>query len=215
MKIKQLLLAGVVSIALFSCSDKDDVSVSQDEIKSISVSLGGIKTRASSPTDIITSDIKNVNSVLINLTDVNGKIITSKAVTKDEVLNSDWNKLTDPAKGLKFINIPESVSKVYIYGNPGNAVTNNVVNTKLANQQGSEVLYYGMDDDLKPIVNEPIDPTPTAGKTYTAQVTIAPIVARLQITKIHSRIQVTSILREPLTEQIRKQQLVGQDSQEM
>ena len=32
MKIKQLLLAGVVSIALFSCSDKDDVSVSQDEI---------------------------------------------------------------------------------------------------------------------------------------------------------------------------------------
>lgn len=40
MKIKQLLLAGVVSIALFSCSDKDDVSVSQDEIKSISVSLG-------------------------------------------------------------------------------------------------------------------------------------------------------------------------------
>lgn len=46
MKIKQLLLAGVVSIALFSCSDKDDVSVSQDEIKSISVSLGGIKTRA-------------------------------------------------------------------------------------------------------------------------------------------------------------------------
>ena len=184
MKIKQLLLAGVVSIALFSCSDKDDVSVSQDEIKSISVSLGGIKTRASSPTDIITSDIKNVNSVLINLTDVNGKIITSKAVTKDEVLNSDWNKLTDPAKGLKFINIPESVSKVYIYGNPGNAVTNNVVNTKLANQQGSEVLYYGMDDALKPIVNEPIDPTPTAGKTYTAQVTIAPIVARLQITKI-------------------------------
>ena len=46
MKIKQLLLAGVVSIALFSCSDKDDVSVSQDEIKSISVSLGGIKTRS-------------------------------------------------------------------------------------------------------------------------------------------------------------------------
>lgn len=70
-----------------------------------------------------------MNSVLINLTDVNGKIITSKAVTKDEVLNSDWNKLTDPAKGLKFINIPQSVSKVYIYGNPGDAVTNNVINT--------------------------------------------------------------------------------------
>ena len=171
-------------MALFSCSDKDDISVSQDEIKSLSVSLGGIKTRASSPSDVVTADAPNVSSVLINLTDLNGKIITSKTVTKDEVLNSDWNKLTDPTKGLKFINTPQSVSKVYIYGNPGNAVNNNVVNTKLVNQQGSGVLYYGMDDDLKPIMNEPINPTPTSGKTYTAQVTIAPIVARMQITKI-------------------------------
>lgn len=188
MKIKQLLLAGMTGLILFSCSDKDDISVSQNEINSLSVSLSGIKSatnsRASSPTDIITSDIKNVNSVLINLTDANGKVITSKSVTKDEVLNSDWNKLTDPAKGLKFINTPQSVSKVYIYGNPGNAVNNNVINTKLAEQQGSAVLYYGMDDDLKPIVDEPIEPTPTSGKTYTANVTIAPIVARLQITKI-------------------------------
>ena len=184
MKIKQLLLVGVASMALFSCSDKDDISVSQDEIKSLSVSLGGIKTRASSPSDVVTADAPNVSSVLINLTDLNGKIITSKTVTKDEVLNSDWNKLTDPTKGLKFINTPQSVSKVYIYGNPGNAVNNNVVNTKLVNQQGSGVLYYGMDDDLKPIMNEPINPTPTSGKTYTAQVTIAPIVARMQITKI-------------------------------
>lgn len=185
MKIKQLLLAGVASMLLFSCSDKeDDIAISQNEIKSLSVSLGGIETRASSPSDIIIANAPNVNSVLINLTDASGKIITSKSVTKDAVLNSDWNKLTDPAKGLKFINIPQSVSKVYVYGNPGNAVDNNVINTKLADQQGSGVLYYGMDDDLTPIQNEPIDPTPTAGKTYTAQITIAPIVARLQITKI-------------------------------
>lgn len=184
MKLKQLLLAGIASMTLFSCNDKEDISVSQDEIKSLSVSLGGIKTRASSPSDIITSDIKNVNSVLINLTDINGKIITSRSVAKDEVLDSDWNKLTDPAKGLKFINIPEAVSKVYIYGNPGNAVNNNVISTKLADQQGSGVLYYGMDDDLTPIKSEPINPTPTSGKTYTAEITIAPIVARLQITKI-------------------------------
>ena len=148
MKIKQLLLAGVASMLLFSCSDKeDDIAISQNEIKSLSVSLGGIETRASSPSDIIIANAPNVNSVLINLTDASGKIITSKSVTKDAVLNSDWNKLTDPAKGLKFINIPQSVSKVYVYGNPGNAVNNNVINTKLADQQGSGVLYYGMDDD--------------------------------------------------------------------
>ena len=75
MKIKQLLLVGVASMALFSCSDKDDISVSQDEIKSLSVSLGGIKTRASSPSDVVTADAPNVSSVLINLTDLNGKII--------------------------------------------------------------------------------------------------------------------------------------------
>lgn len=107
MKIKQLLLAGVASMLLFSCSDKeDDIAISQNEIKSLSVSLGGIETRASSPSDIIIANAPNVNSVLINLTDASGKIITSKSVTKDAVLNSDWNKLTDPAKGLKFINIP-------------------------------------------------------------------------------------------------------------
>ncbi len=184
MKIKQLLLAGVASMTLFSCNDQEDISVSQNEIKSLSVSLGGVETRASTPSDIITSDIKNVNSVLINLTDINGKIITSKSVTKDEVMDSEWNRLTDPAKGLKFINIPRAVSKVYVYGNPGNAVNNNIISTKLADQQGSGVLYYGMDDDLTPIENEPINPTPTSGKTYTAVVTIAPIVARLQITKI-------------------------------
>lgn len=185
MKIKHLLLAGITGIVLFSCSDKEDYSVSsQDEIKSLSVSLSGIKSRASSPSDIITSDIKNVNSVLINLTDASGKVITSKTVTKDDVLNSDWNKLTDPTKGLKFINTPQSVSKVYIYGNQGNAVNNNVINTKLADQQGSGVLYYGMDDNLTPIVDEPIEPSPTAGKTYTAEVSIAPVVARMQITKI-------------------------------
>ena len=80
--------------------------------------------------------------------------------------------------------MPQSVSKVYVYGNPGSAVTDNKINTTLAQQQGSEVLYFGFDDDLTPIVSEPIDPDPTAGQTYTANVSIKPVVARLQITNI-------------------------------
>ncbi len=184
MKINHLLLAGIAGITLFSCSEKDDVPISKDEVKSISVSLGGITTRASEPTDIITTNVVNVNSVSIYLTDANDNIISTKTVNKDAVTNSDWDKLTDPVKGLKFINIPQSVSKVFIYGNPGSAVANNIVNTKLAEQQGNEVLYYGMDNDLQPIADEPINPTPVLGKTYTAQITIVPIVARLQITSI-------------------------------
>lgn len=184
MKIKQLLLAGVASMMVFSCTDKDDASVIQDEIKAVSVSLSGINTRASAPTGIITKDTMNVNSVLINLTDVNDQVIATRTVAKDNVTDSPWDRLTDPAKGLKFVNIPQSVSKVYIYGNPKNYVTNNVAKTNLIDQQGSEVLYYGVDTDLQPIVNEPISPTPTLGQTYTAQVTITPVVARLQVTSL-------------------------------
>lgn len=183
MKIYHYFIAIVASIALFACSN-DDESAAPNEIKSVSVSLAGLNTKATGPTEIVTSQTKNVNSVLINLTDASGTVITSKTVTKDAVLNSDWDKLTDANKGLKFINISQSVSKVYVYGNPGTAVTNNAISTKLADQQGTAVLYYGVDEDLTPIVDEPSNPDPTTGKTYTANITIAPIIARLQITKI-------------------------------
>lgn len=179
----------MASFSLFACSNDDEVNpVSQDEIKSVSVTLNGLdnntNTRASEPSDVVTSQLINVNSVLINLTDVNGTVVVSKKVDKSDALDSDWDKLTNSQKGLKFINISQSVSKVYVYGNPGNAVNNNVVSTKLANQQGTSVLYYGMDDNLTPIADEPINPDPVSGKTYTAKISIAPIVARLQVTKI-------------------------------
>lgn len=183
MKIYHYFIAIVASIALFACSN-DDESAAPNEIKSVSVSLAGLNTKATGPTEIVTSQTKNVNSVLINLTDASGTVITSKTVTKDAILNSDWDKLTDDTKGLKFINISRSVAKVYVYGNPGTAVTNNAISTKLADQQGTAVLYYGVDEDLTPIVDEPSNPDPTTGKTYTANITIAPIIARLQITKI-------------------------------
>jgi len=184
MKTKHLLIALIAVAAFVACSNDDDVTT-QADIRSVSVTLGGMTTKASDPTDIVTSQTKDVNSVLINLTDASGTVITSKTVTKDTNLDSDWDKLTNASKGLKFINISKSVSKVYVYGNPGTAVSaTNTVTTKLADQQGSAVLYYGVDEDLTPIVTEPVDPDPTGGKTYTANVTIAPVVARFQITKI-------------------------------
>lgn len=184
MKTKHLLIALIAATAFVACSNDDDVTTKAD-IRSVSVSLGGMTTKASDPTDIVTSQTKNVNSVLINLTDASGTVVTSKTVTKSTDLNSDWDKLTDPNKGLKFINISQSVSKVYVYGNPGTAVSaTNTVTTKLADQQGSAVLYYGVDEDLTPIVTEPVNPDPTSGQTYTANVTIAPIVSRFQITKV-------------------------------
>ena len=141
MKTIKYFLFALAGLSLFACS-KDDSIQGQEDSKpvSISVSLGGLGTRATAPSDIFTSDTLNVNSVLINLTNASGVVIVSKTITKDAALDSDWDKLTNPAKGLKFINIPESIAKVYAYGNPGSAVTNNVINTTLASQQGSGVL---------------------------------------------------------------------------
>lgn len=182
-KINYFLIA-LATLGFVACSSDDEKVDGGNEPVSVSVSLNGAVAKATGPTEIVPPETRNVNSVLINLTDAGGTVIASKTITRDTDLNSDWDKLTDPAKGLKFINISQSVSKVYVYGNPGTAVTNNVVSTTLANQQGSAVLYYGVDEDLTPVEPEPINPNPTEGQTYTANVTIAPIVARIQITKL-------------------------------
>lgn len=189
MKISKIFLLALASVAFTACSNNDDDSTPAKEIRSVSVSLSGLEssttTRASGPVDHFSPDTMNVTSVLINLTDASGTVIVSSLITKDAVLNSDWYKLVTPGQGLKFINTSRSVSKVYVYGNPGSAVGNtNVVSTTLPDQQGSKVLYYGVDEDLTPVVDEPISPDPTDGQTYTANVTIAPIVARLQINSI-------------------------------
>lgn len=186
MKILNYSLIALASLFFFACSSDDETQVVENNgPKSVSVSLAGATTKATGPTDIITADTKNVNSVLINLTDASGAIVLTKTVMKDDVLNSDWDKLITPSKGLKFINVPVSTSKVYVYGNPKTAVTaTNTVTTKLEAQQGSEVLYYGVDEDLTPLTPEPINPDPTEGQTYSANVTIAPIVARFQIKSV-------------------------------
>ncbi len=126
----------------------------------------------------------NVNSILINLADGSGTVVKSETITKDATTDSNWDKLVSPIKDSN-LSTCQSVSKVYVYGNPGSAVTDNKINTTLAQQQGSEVLYFGFDDDLTPIVSEPVDPDPTTGQTYTANVSIKPVVpvCKLQISK--------------------------------
>lgn len=189
MKISKLFLIALLAIPFIGCSN-DDEGPATNEVRSVSVTLSGLSTnssgslRATGPTDVLTATTKDVNSVLINLTDANGIVIVSKAITKDALPNSDWDKLVTTGKGLKFVNTSRSVAKVYVYGNPGTAVnSSNVVATNIGDQQGSAVLYSGSTDNLT-LVPEPLEPDPTNGQTYVASVTIVPVVARLQIKSV-------------------------------
>lgn len=186
MKIRTFLLAALSSAFLFSCSDNDDMG-QNPEIRSLSVSISGLggATKATDPGELVTKDTKNVNSILISLTDLSGNILKTKTVTKNETPDSEWEKLLNPNKGLKFINIPESVGRVYVFGNPQTVtISNNIASVLLENQRESEVVYFGMTSTLTPIQEEPIDPDPTTGQTYTAVVSISPLMSRMQIKSI-------------------------------
>lgn len=127
MKIKNLFIALFAASALFACNDDESVVPDNNQgTKSISVSLAGmsgVKTRATEAGNFLTKDTMNVNSVLINLTDASGAVVKSETITKDAAVDSNWDKLVNPDKGYKFINVPQTISKVYVYGNPGTAVT--------------------------------------------------------------------------------------------
>lgn len=186
MKIVNYLSFALITLGLVACSNDDD-ALNNNEPSSVNISLaigGQEDLRYSAPVDSLTKESINVSSVLINIVDGTGTVVATKTITKSTDLNSDWYNLTTPGLGLKFINIPQSISSVYVYGNPGTAVTGNAVSTTLDKQQGSAVLYYGMTSTLTPITPEPVEPNPTEGKTYNASVTIAPIVARMQISSI-------------------------------
>ena len=186
MKIKTSFFIALTSLFLFACSNDNDTQ--EDNKPSslyVSLAMGTEATvRTTAPVDSLGKESINVSSILINITDGSGNVVASKTVVKDTNLNSDWYNLTTPNVGLKFINISHPIAAVYVYGNPGTAVTNNTIATTLDNQQGSGVLYYGMTTDLTTIVTEPVEPNPTEGETYKASVTIAPIVARMQVNKI-------------------------------
>ena len=110
MKIKNLFIALFAASALFACNDDESLVPDNNQgTKSISVSLAGmsgVKTRATEAGNFLTKDTMNVNSVLINLTDASGAVVKSETITKDAAVDSNWDKLVNPDKGYKFINVP-------------------------------------------------------------------------------------------------------------
>ena len=167
----------LVSLGLFACNNIEKTQQTDDDIQLSDIAVLLNKTEYGNESGMI-------NSVLINITDDGGTIIVSKLVNKDTTLNSDWHRLITSGQGLRFVNITQLSSKVYVYGNPGNAVVNNVIDREAANRQKPDILYYGHANELTlPTSNlEKIDSTDR--KIYIAKVTLAPVASYMDDSKI-------------------------------
>lgn len=207
MKKNYFLLAIAISLGLIACN-KSENGVSDidtdDGDKSLVVKLSGVDTRFSDPGDFLNKDSQDINSFKICLTNSTDNTSTVRTIQKDAVTGSDWDKLVNSGKGLKIMNINKSTSKVYVYANYATASFGDAdqpvkdMSTTLDKQIGGAVLYTGFDNDLKPIKDEPIDPDPTNGTTYTADVSVSPAVARMQIKSVEfeesGSIEVTKVI---------------------
>lgn len=191
MRKLNLLAVAALLLSLTACNKENQPT--DDGDKNLVVQLAGIlDTRATTPGELVTSQTQNISGVAIYLTDASDNVSMIKNITRDNTAGSEWAQLTNTQTGggLKLINIEKSTSKVYVFANTsttnlqGSAEPIKLLATTLPLQLGSAVLYSGVDSDLRPVQTEPINPDPTLGQTYTAQVLIAPVVARMQIKSV-------------------------------
>ncbi|MDL2230769.1 hypothetical protein LJB87_03155, partial [Alistipes sp. OttesenSCG-928-L06] len=184
MKYTALALAGIL---LVSCGKENDAAEQTAANKSITISLQGLQTKASSPANILTDQTKTVNNVTVVALDGGEKVIVSRKIASN---TEDWTAITSP-DGLKILNIDGVPAKVYVFGNDEGIVTATKgaamsYATTLANQQGAGVLYMGVDEALEAITSEPHETEDgTRRTTYTAEVNIAPVLSRFQVKSVN------------------------------
>jgi hypothetical protein len=180
----------LAAVSLMACNN--DRKSTNNDANNLLVRLSGVHdTRFSAPGDIVTDQTQELDGVMILLTDASDNVSEIVGVSKTTEPDR-WTQLTNTAEGggIKIINVEKSTSKVYVFGNPTlsnlyatGSVTELATNLP-AQSNGGEVLYRGVDADLSPVVPEPFDPEQTEGQTYTAEVAIKPIVARMQIKSV-------------------------------
>lgn len=198
MNMRKSYLLALTMLGLFACTNDEESSIDQTAPKTIQLSISGAKlatSRASTssapslPGAIVGDQTPGtINSVDVYITDASGIILRGLRVNSTE---AGWTALT--GAGLKILYVQPTAAQVYVFGNLGataltaegaNISTVNVTKT-LDQQQGTtNLLYTGMDNSITPSQPEPINPDPTGGMTYTAQVVLTPIVSRFQITGI-------------------------------
>lgn len=196
MKRKVYYLLAFTALSLMACTNDDELTtVDNATPKTIQLTLSGptsatTKAAPSNPTDIIADQTPGiVTSVDVYITDVSDIILRAARIANP---SDQWTKLISTG-GLKFINVPGTSSKVYVFGNLGAAslaaeganISTVALTKTLDQQQGvGSLLYLGDDQTITPTLPEPTPPDETVGTTFVAHVDLIPIVSRFQITKI-------------------------------
>ena len=116
MKRLSYLFTAVLSLGLLaSCSKETNRDADTTETgRHVVISMGAMKTKASSASDIL-SKTADVDNIVIFVTNPGGKILKKVEVDKDLTGGSDWDRLTDA--GLLISNVGADASDVAIYGN--------------------------------------------------------------------------------------------------
>lgn len=204
MKTKQVSLAILASMTLFACNNNDDLNVQgvDNAPKTVVMKLDGLSSsRSTDPTS--TENKVSVHDIAVIFYANGGAIYQAEKIT---VGSADWTTIT--TTGKTYNDVDASVNKVMVIGNYGALSTNTegavpadvatLANTqasallgkqlslKSQNQSGTEKIdgTDGSTSTKAEITLFGTDDLERVGDNYEADVTIAPIVSRIEVTSV-------------------------------
>lgn len=206
MKLSKYFMMAAASLALFACSNDEDIpGLNGEGTKSVALKLEGIK---SAP---VTKGIGDGHSASTDVTLANVVVAFSdgtnfKKVQKFTTSSDDWDALTKAGgAGVIFHRLPNTVNEVYVIGNvyssgetpktegiipTENGIVSawkNIVLDPKNEQNFNNVTVYGVSESFTP-GTEPDDAkgehSGVNTQYYTAKVTVKPLFARFEIGNI-------------------------------
>ena len=185
MKLSKYFMMAAASLALFACSNDEDIpGLNGEGTKSVALKLDGLSSGTSTKA---VGDAQKAGQIA--LSNVTIYFTDGTKILKREVLNSEspaWTELTGK-NGHIFHQLPSTVTQVQIVGNSaGKTITEGTVAAlkgsvlKAAGEQEfTNVTLFGEDAELtKTTADEHGD------NVYTATVDLKPLVARFEIGNI-------------------------------
>lgn len=211
MKTKQVSLAILTSMTLFACSNNEDVNApsTDNAPKTVVLKLDGIASASSRSNDANTTD--DATGKKVNLNDIKVIFYTEGGYVTfvDDIASTEteeWNSIVNPTgNGKRYENIPATTDHVMVIGNFASLPETNksqvTVGASIASIQSMEIPLSsqntagtGTDKTTKANITlygtgalTPFE-SPAPGDegldVYQAEVSIKPIISRIEITGI-------------------------------